>query len=143
MRIDGADVAIPQARPMRLQSVRQKRAAIHSAPTQEVWTLHGAEQPMLKAADQHIEQVTAVLPKAARARAGGARDQRMADDVSRNYTNSHGVAFETCMIAHPWDRSDKYARPCPRCDRRIALGGAGIVRGRSRTSGLDRLPLRD
>jgi len=45
------------ARLMRAQAVRQKREAIEGAATQDAWTLHVAEQSMLKVADPEYRRV--------------------------------------------------------------------------------------
>ena len=44
------------ARLMRVQAVRQKRDAIEGTATEDAWTLHVAEQSMLKVADPGIER---------------------------------------------------------------------------------------
>ena len=86
------------ARLMRAQAVRQKREAIEGAVTQDAWTLHVAEQSMLKVADPDIERLEAARPKAAPVPHG---DQKIDENVSKNKTNSYGAAFETPMSNQP------------------------------------------
>jgi hypothetical protein len=92
------------ARLMRVQAVRQKREAIDGAANQDAWTLHVAEQSMLKVADPDIERLTAARPKAALVEAPAAyADQGIENDISRNETNSQGAAFETWLSAQRQD----------------------------------------
>ena len=93
------------ARLMRAQAVRQKREAIEGAATQDAWTLHVAEQSMLKVADPDIERLEAARPKAAPVAAPAPHmDQRIEENVSENNTNSQDVAFETWMSEQPWNQ---------------------------------------
>jgi hypothetical protein len=96
------------ARLMRAQAVRQKREAIDGAANQDAWTLHVAEQSMLKVADPDIQRLTAaspraapaVVPKAAPIKAPAAyADQGIEKNISENWTNSQGMAFETWLRA--------------------------------------------
>ena len=97
------------ARLMRVQAVRHKREAIEGAATEDAWTLHIAEQSMLKVADPDIERLEAARPKAAPVEAPVATpappmDQRIEENVSEDNTNSQDVAFETWMSQQPWNQ---------------------------------------
>jgi hypothetical protein len=96
------------ARLMRVQAVRQKREAIDGAANQDAWTLHVAEQSMLKVADPDIERLTAAapaeVPNAPPVEAPAAyADQGIENDISGNETNSQGAAFETWLSAQLQD----------------------------------------
>lgn len=92
------------ARLMRVQAVRQKREAMDGAATQDAWTLHVAEQSMLKVADPDIERVTAARPKAAPAEAPKAyAGQGNKNEIPENETKSQDAAFETWLSAHLQD----------------------------------------
>jgi hypothetical protein len=97
---------------MRVQALRQKREAIEGAANQDAWTLHIAEQSMAKVVDQDAKPPQAAPPKATpvtapvtapvptRVEAPAARvDQLVADNPSKNETNSPGAAFETWLSA--------------------------------------------
>ena len=93
------------ARLIRAQAVRQKREAIEGAATQDAWTLHVAEQSMLKVADPDIERLEAARPKAAPVAAPAPHTvQRIEENVSEDNTNSQDVAFETWMSVQPWNQ---------------------------------------
>jgi hypothetical protein len=64
---------------MRVQAARQKREAIEGAATEDAWTLHIAEQSMLKVAEPHIERPNPA-PRPAQAEAPVARVDHMTDE---------------------------------------------------------------
>jgi hypothetical protein len=71
-----------QARLMRVQAVRQKREAIEDAAKEDAWTLHVAEQSMLKVTDPDIERLRPA-PQPAPVKPPVARvNQRTKEDVS-------------------------------------------------------------
>ena len=97
---------------MRVQAVRQKREAIEGAATEDAWTLHVAERSMLKVVDPNAKPQQAARPAAAPGVApveepGACVDQRIEKDVSENGANSQGVAFETRLSEHPWNRGSR------------------------------------
>jgi hypothetical protein len=105
------------ARLMRVQAARQKREAIDGAATQDAWTLHVAEQSMLKVADPDIDRQQAASPRAAPREVpkptpvtvsvsapASHRNQRTKQNVSENNPNSHDVAFEMWMSKQPWNQ---------------------------------------
>jgi hypothetical protein len=108
------------ARLMRVQAVRQKREAIDGAATQDAWTLHVAEESMLKVADPDIERQHSASPRAVPgevpkpapvtvpvAASASHGNQRTKENVSENNTNSHDVAFETWMSEQPWNQGPR------------------------------------
>jgi hypothetical protein len=100
------------ARLMRVQAVRQKRQAIDGAANQDAWTLQVAEQSMLKVADRDIERQQAARPKPAPVAAPAPapqENQTIEENVSKDNTNPHDVAFETWMSEQPWNQGP--ARP--------------------------------
>jgi hypothetical protein len=66
------------ARLMRVQAVRQKREATEGAANQDAWTMHVAEQSMLKVTDPDIERVKPAPTKPTAA----PKDQKTKEDVS-------------------------------------------------------------
>ena len=69
---------------------------------------HVAERSMLGEEAPGAGSLQAVWPKAARvAEPAACVDQRMAENVSENRTNSQGVAFETTVSAQPWNRGSR------------------------------------
>jgi len=89
---------------MRVQALRQKREAIDGAATRDAWTQHTAERSMLIVVDPHAEPLEPARPKAVPVEAPvTSLDQRIADNISGNKTNSHNVAFETWMSEQPWN----------------------------------------
>jgi hypothetical protein len=105
-----------QATLLRVQAVRQKREAIEAVATQDSWTLHIAEQSMLKVAED-IEAVTAAAPVPP-------DDQQIAENVSETNLNSHDMAFETPMSARCPNRPDETG---PRENRREAMAGSRLA----------------
>jgi len=81
-----------QGRLMRVQAARQKREAIEGAASQDAWTLHVAEQSMLKVADPGAEPRQPAEPAAK-----AALDQRPQENVAEHETISQDMAFETSM----------------------------------------------
>ena len=75
------------ARLMRVQAVRQKRDAIESSAKEDEWTLHAAEQSMLKVADPDIERLKPA-PRPAPAEPPAARDDETIKKKSQNQNNS-------------------------------------------------------
>jgi hypothetical protein len=97
------------ARLMRVQALRQKREAIDGAATEDAWTLHVAERSMLGVADPDAGPLEAAWPKTAPVAApveapAACEDQRIAENVSQNRTNSQDAAFETWLSEQPWNR---------------------------------------
>jgi hypothetical protein len=116
------------ARLMRVQALRQKREANESTANQDTWVQHIAERSMLVVVDPDAvpRQATspgapppawpgeapatwprgvhpdwlAATPVAAPPASG---DQRTAENVSENRTNSQSTAFETQMSAIHWN----------------------------------------
>jgi len=92
---------------MRAQAVRQKREAIDGAATRDAWTHHVVERSMLLVVDPTVGPPVATRPKAtpvepaAETPAPGI-DPRIAENVSKNGTDSQYAAFETWMSAQPW-----------------------------------------
>ena len=78
---------------MRVQALRQKREAIDGAATDDAWALHVAERSMLAVADPDAAPLEAAPVEAPAA----AVDQRIAENVSGDGTNSQDVAFETWL----------------------------------------------
>jgi hypothetical protein len=104
------------ARLMRVQAVRQKREAIEATERQDALTLHVAEQSMLRVADPDLQRVTARRPEAAPVAAPAPQEnQPIAENVSYRKTNSHDVAFETRVSAHPCNHAppNKVSPPPP------------------------------
>jgi hypothetical protein len=120
------------ARLMRVQAVRHKREAIDGAANQDAWAQHIAERSMLVVVDPHAVPRQAASPEGAPATWPGAApatwpggvhpawfgateveapaadgNQRIADNVSENATNSHSTAFETWMSEQPWNRRSR------------------------------------
>jgi hypothetical protein len=94
---------------MRVQALRQKREAIDGAANQDAWTLHVAERSMLGVVDPDAGPQEAAWPKAAPVAArveppAACVDQRIAENVSENGTDSHDAAFETWLSERPWNR---------------------------------------
>ena len=94
---------------MRVQALRQKREAKDGAANQDAWAQHIAEQSMLLVADPDPGPRQAASPKAAPIAAQeppAARvDQRVAENISENATNSQDAAFETWLSEQPWNRA--------------------------------------
>src|SRR5471030_67579 len=81
---------------MRVQALRHKREAIDGAANQDAWALHVAERLMLAVVDPDAGELEAAWPGVAPVEAPAACvDQRIADNVSENETNSQDVTFET------------------------------------------------
>jgi hypothetical protein len=113
---------------MRVQAVRQKREAIDGAATQDAWTLHVAEQSMLKVADPDIERLKPARPKAASVEAPMAHaDQGIKNDIPENKTKSQDAAIETWLSAH---LQDLESEP-PDGDRRHEAGRETSKRSRN------------
>jgi hypothetical protein len=89
---------------MRVQSERQKRAAVDDAANQDAWSLHVAERSMLGVVDPDAGPHQAAWPEAAQA---ADTNQRKKESVSENGTKSQGVAFETWLGSQLQDRSGK------------------------------------
>ena len=96
---------------------------------------------LTQVADRDIERLQAVSPRAVPeevptmgsaeapvAAAAPHGDPRIAEDVSENNTNSHGVAFETPMSEQPWNQ--RLGRPDetdPRKRLREAIAGSRLA----------------
>jgi hypothetical protein len=88
--------------------LRQKREAIDGAANQDARALHVAERSMLGAVDPDAGSLEAAWPGTTRVEALVADvDHRIADNVSKNETNSRDVAFETWLSEQPWNRGSK------------------------------------
>ena len=114
---------------MRVQALRQKREAVEGAATADAWTADVAEQSML-----HVVERRAKPPEAARpgvAPAVGV-EERIEENVSENGTNSHGVAFETRMSAHPGSQGARGSD-----ETAVNEAMAGLVLARVRLAGRD------
>jgi hypothetical protein len=119
---------------MRVQAIRQKREAIDGAATQDAWTLHAAEQSMLKVADPDIERLKAAPPKAAPVEPPKAHaDQGIKHDIPENETKSQGAAFETWLSSQLQDLESE--RPDGGRLREVGRGASKRVR-MSRQDGL-------
>jgi hypothetical protein len=93
---------------MRVQALRQKREAIDGAANQDAWAQHVAERSMLLVTDPNAGPQQAARPKgppvATRVEAPAAGvDQRVADNISENATNSQDAAFETWLSEQSWN----------------------------------------
>jgi hypothetical protein len=93
---------------MRVQALRQKREKIDAAANEDAWALHVAEQSMLAVLDPDSELPEAAWPKVAPVATqveapAACVDQRVADTVPKNGTNSQGAAFETWVSEQPWN----------------------------------------
>jgi hypothetical protein len=92
---------------MQVQAVRQKREAIEAAATQDARTRHIVERSMLRVADPEFERLQASPPappgKAPEAAPVPRADPTTVENVSKNNTNSHTMAFETRMSDLAWD----------------------------------------
>jgi hypothetical protein len=95
---------------MRVQALRQKREAIDGAANEDALALHVAERSMLGVADPDAGPQEAAWPGAAPVEAAPVEapaacvDQRIADNISQNGTNSQDAAFETWLSEQPWNR---------------------------------------
>jgi hypothetical protein len=92
---------------MRVQALRRKREAIDGAASEDAWALHVAERSMLGVVDPDARALDAAWPKVAplatQVEAPAACvDQRVADNVPENGTNSQSAAFETVLSKQPW-----------------------------------------
>jgi hypothetical protein len=89
---------------MRIQALRQKRAAIDGAANEDARAQHIAERSMLPVVDPDTAPRQATSPEAAPAKLPAAApaadvDQRTQKPVSENGINSQGAAFETSLSA--------------------------------------------
>ena len=90
------------ARLMRVQALRQKRAAAGETAETDACARHIAERAMMEMADVALPEAA---PKAAPAAAPALpADQKIEKPVSKYGTNSHSTAFETPLSAQPWNR---------------------------------------
>jgi hypothetical protein len=92
------------ARLMRVQALRQKRAAIDGAAKEDAWALHIAERSMLGVVDPDAEPQQAAWPEAAPV---ACVDQRIEEQISEDGINSHDAAFETWLSEQPWNRRSR------------------------------------
>jgi hypothetical protein len=91
---------------MRVQALRHKREAIDGAANQDALALHVAERLMLAVVDPDAGELEAAWPGVAPVEAPAACvDQRIADNVSEDETNSRDVTSETLWSAQPWIQS--------------------------------------
>ena len=84
---------------LRVQATRQKREATEGAASQDAWTLHIAEQSMLKVANPAPEppQPAKPAPQAVNP------DQQIEKNVPEKTKKSHNTASETRMSEQPWN----------------------------------------
>jgi len=93
---------------MRVQALRHKRDAIEATAKEDEWTLHIAEQSMLKVADPTPKPPEPTRPKVAPVTAPAPHgNPKTEKHVSENKTNSHIAAFETAMSGQPWNQGPK------------------------------------
>jgi hypothetical protein len=108
------------ARLMRVQALRQKRAAIDSAVNEDAWAQHIAERSMLRVVAPDAEPQAPAWPEAQAApwpepppatlpaaEPAADMDQRIVEYVSENGTNSQDAAFETWLSEQSWNRGSR------------------------------------
>ena len=121
---------------MRVQALRHKRDAIEGAANQDAWTKHIAERCLLSVADPEAGRKAAEAAAAAVAvrveapvPAPAPRlEQRGAENVSGDGTDSHGVAFETWVSKQSWNQRSRGAgKTDPRKAKRAARAKARLA----------------
>jgi hypothetical protein len=110
---------------MRVQALRQKREAIEGAADEDAWTLHVAERSMLKVIDSNAKSQQVARPEVAPVVADV--EQRVAENVSDNGTNSQDAAIET-KLSGVWQRVfARSGEPDPREVLREAMANVRLA----------------
>jgi hypothetical protein len=122
---------------MRVQALRHKREAIDGAANQDAWAQHVAERSMLEVLARDEGPLEASLPEAAAVAAPVVQvDQRIAENVSKNETNSQNAAFETLLSAQPCNHSKGSGEIDLRGAVREAIARSRLANSGSANSGL-------
>jgi hypothetical protein len=118
---------------MRVQALRHKREAIDGAANQDALALHVAERLMLAVVDPDAGPRQAAWPGTAPVETLAADvEDRIAENVSENGTDSQGVALETLWSEQPWIQSSGSGGMGLRAVVREAMAGSLLARSRLR-----------